>query len=845
MTGGQLADLKSASEYPTRSVKAWFSSRKWPSSSIVAMGSLTSSKPGRRSRAGPVSRLRPKRGRRGSAASAAAPTVGAPFAAAPVAPFAGAPAPARTPPAAAPGRAASPPMGATGGWPAPAEPGRARPAAPPPAPPTARAPLPASPAGSRSALLGGAGGVARAFGVAFGDARRGLRARRIVAASGGRLRGAGCVLLRGGRGDVGALRLLAGDRGGLGRAGSMIARGGGRLGRARCVPLGRGCCTFRAARDLRDLGPVGTGHRVPALDGGKPLVHLRRLSFDGAEPLVGSSSLSFDGAEPLVGSSGLSFDGAEPFVYAPGLRLDGPQPVVHPRRPAVDVRQLRLDQTGLRLHPRRRILRPLGLLARPPRRLLGRPGVRAALPRPPRPFLDGRQDLPCLAHFGVELRDGLACLAGPRVDLLQRLACHPLDGRPILLRRGRRLTYLLGQVAELRGVDGAFDRAGPEAGELLAQVAEEDSRLLVAHRRDLNLLDARPHGLDEPPQVLQLASQSPVVLGALALERALKRLEPLALRTALTRKLLEPPAGGGQLGLDVLPLLGMDAFDLLDAGARVGELGVKSGALLAAGLLDRLQSRALLAPSPLQPLQPLRGARQRLLQALALRCPLRFDRFDPLAGRGQLLSQRSGGLLGRLAGPRVRQPRLQRCHPGVRRLDPSRQPLPIRHRSLERGNLFACLLQLPPQAFLLRGRARQVAPQLLDRPLQLVQPPPQPLALRLPVLRVTSQPLALLAGLLLARRPRPPKLAAHPLDLRGHLLEHPARVGQLGAELRAGLLELLQPGARPRGLAAQRIGLRARRRQLRVGCVLQQALDDVGLTQWRDDRLIAGIRCRL
>ena len=126
------------------------------------------------------------------------------------------------------------------------------------------------------------------------------------------------------------------------------------------------------------------------------------------------------------------------------------------------------------------------------------------------------------------------------------------------------------------------------------------------------------------------------------------------------------------------------------------------------------------------------------------------------------------------------------------------------------------------------GRAGQVAAHALQRGAHLLELAPQALALGARLLGLALGALALGACLLFARAAGVVELTAQAFDLGAHLVEYPARVGQLALEPGLRLFDVGQPLGGLCGLAARGGGLLAR--LLELGhCLLERALEALAL----------------
>ena len=460
----------------------------------------------------------------------------------------------------------------------------------------------------------------------------------------------------------------------------------------------------------------------------------------------------------------------------------------------------------LRLHARsllREVGFGLGTLPAGPRLLRDRRLDAGAL------LLDG-----CLDAIGLPRQLGLDTLAllrqfGRYPGLLLRDLC--LDPRPLLGELGLDTLALLDQLGDLR-----LD-LGPLARDLGLEL-----RLLALER-----------GLDLPALLRDLRLHPRPLLGDLPLDpRAL--LSDLGLEArpllgqARVRGLGSPRLDPGEL-LHVGPGRAL-ALDLGQPFARAGEIPLRP--LTGVGQL----SLELLARVPELGLQPLPRRLQLPLHAIALLRALALDPLEAPQGVGQLGTHLGGGLVDRLSGAGLGERQLQRAHARLHLVDPVRQPALLRQRRLQRVDLGARLLDLRLDAFLGLGRAGQVAPHAVDGRAHGLELPSQPLALRLALLGLAAQPLALLARLVLVERAALLQPVAQGFELGLHLVEGAVRVGQARVQARAGLLQLDQAGARGRRLGPRALGLGARLSQLGRG-LLEGALDVLRAPRRRIDDL--------
>ena len=210
--------------------------------------------------------------------------------------------------------------------------------------------------------------------------------------------------------------------------------------------------------------------------------------------------------------------------------------------------------------------------------LLGALGIALDLLRPARAGLD-RGDR--LVGAGQPLGEAVGCAGGlgrvpaRQLDRLLRGLGEPLDRGLRLADGRRRVAHLLRRGEQLGRVGRPGRRPRTQVGQLLAQVAEQPARLLVADRLDLHLLDACAEPLDERPRLVQLAPQ------ALALDGVVGQLaDALPQLVELTAQ--------ATLALAAVVLGGQRLLQRLELGARGNVLVGQVAPLLLAGTLDLL-----------------------------------------------------------------------------------------------------------------------------------------------------------------------------------------------------------------------------------------------------------------
>jgi hypothetical protein len=235
---------------------------------------------------------------------------------------------------------------------------------------------------------------------------------------------------------------------------------------------------------------------------------------------------------------------------------------------------------------------------------------------------------------GVRRSGGLGRVPARELDGFLGGVGEPLDGGLRLADGGRGVAHLLRRGEQLGRVDRSRGGARAQLGQLLAQVAEQAARLLVANRLDLDLLDARAEPLHQRARLVQLAPQ------ALALDGVVRQLaDALPQLVELTAQ--------SALALAAVPLRGQRLLQRFELRTGGGVLVGQVAAVLLAGVLDLLQPRPGLGQLldegvsgvralPGQLLEPLAREAELHLEHLAVGGQRALELLDPCACLGHL-----------------------------------------------------------------------------------------------------------------------------------------------------------------------------------------------------------------